>query len=253
MIRINHMRAIRIILIVVGMLIFVYAGVVLVMTRSTDLFNYAGFVAGAVFIAAGVWVYKLKELLHMIPNPVIAIVIVLFLAVLVHFTMFEVKVINFAESTPRDDAEYIVVLGAKVTDGRPSLEFQKRIDAALDYALNHENVIIVCTGGQGSDEDLPESVVAYNYFLSNGIDESRLLREERSTSTHENLEFAAELIGENPSNVIIVSSAFHLYRANIIASKLGYTDVSFIGITGSGILMPHYYVREYVAYINELL
>lgn len=58
-----------------------------------------------------------------------------------------------------------------------------------------------------------------------------------------------------PSNVVVVSSSFHLYRASLIAQKQGYDTktMSFLGSQGLKILMPHYYLREYAAYVRELL
>lgn len=256
-----------------GVMCCLYGVLVLLAISSSHWFNYAGFIVGGILIAAGVFLERLCREIKKIPVWLKIIIALIILAVLVHFSWFESKVISFANSEPAEDAEYMIILGAKVNGSRPSLEFQRRIDAALDYAREHDDLVIICTGGKGSDEDIPESLAAYNYLLANGIDESRLFREEKSTSTTENFLYAGEIIEalgsgclgaespdgtdgramNNTSGVIVVSSAFHLYRASIIAERAGFTDVSFLGSTGLKILEPHYYIREYAAYVRELL
>ena len=249
------MKVIKAVLITFGVMCCLYGVLVLLAISSSHWFNYAGFIVGGILIAAGVFLERLCRGIKKIPGWLKIIISLIILAVLVHFAWFESKVISFANSEPAEDAECMIILGAKVNGSRPSLEFQRRIDAALDYAKEHDDLVIICTGGKGSDEDIPESLAAYNYLLAKGIDESRLFREEKSTSTTENFLYAGEIIEnlDGTSGVIVVSSAFHLYRASIIAGRAGFTDVSFLGSVGLKILEPHYYIREYAAYVRELL
>src|SRR4051794_24589270 len=80
--------------------------------------------------------------------------------------------------------EYAIVLGAKVKKGNiPSLSLQYRLDAALAYANEYAHVKLVLSGGQGHDEDIEEAVVMRDFLLDNGINESRLIIEDKSTST----------------------------------------------------------------------
>lgn len=273
----SNNKSLRIILIALGVASCLYGGVVLVLVSSSHWFNFAGFILGAALILCGAFLEQIKALWQRIHKPVKIIICVLLAALLIHFGAFEAKVISFAHSVPADDAQYVIILGAKVNGTTPSLEFQKRIDAALDFGISHPGAIIICTGGMGTDEDIPESKAAYDYLKAHGIDESRLCKEEKSTSTTENFIYAKEEIAKSfaslmsskqsaeayisraqdlePSNVVVVSSSFHLYRASLIAQKQGYDTktMSFLGSQGLKILMPHYYLREYAAYVRELL
>lgn len=117
--------------------------------------------------------------------------------------------------------EYAIVLGAKVKKGNiPSLSLQYRLEAALTYANENPHVKLVLSGGQGPDEDIEEAVVMQKFLLENGIAEDRLIVENKSTSTYENLLFSQELLPERVTSVTIITSNYHLQRAKILAEKL---------------------------------
>lgn len=117
--------------------------------------------------------------------------------------------------------EYAIVLGAKVKKGNiPSLSLQYRLESALAYAIENPHVKLVLSGGQGPDEDIEEAVVMKNFLLENGIAKDRLIVEDQSTSTYENLLFSQELLPDNVDSVTIITSDYHLHRAKLLAQKL---------------------------------
>lgn len=119
--------------------------------------------------------------------------------------------------------EYAIVLGAKVKKGNiPSLALQYRLETALAYAIENPHVKLVVSGGQGSDEDIEEAVVMKNFLLENGITEERLIVENRSTSTYENLLFSQEILPDDVKSITIITSDYHLKRAKVLAKKIGW-------------------------------
>lgn len=119
--------------------------------------------------------------------------------------------------------EYAIVLGAKVKKGNiPSLSLQYRLDSALAYATEYTHVKLILSGGQGPDEDIAEAFVMRQFLIDNGIEESRLILEDEATSTYENLLFSKEFIPSNIKSITIITSDYHLQRAKILASKLGW-------------------------------
>jgi len=90
-------------------------------------------------------------------------------------------------------------------------------------------------------------------LMENGIDETRILVEDKSTSTMENLKFSDELYHLAGRNVVIVTSDYHIFRSLSIARKLGYKNVS--GIAGKSQIpaLPVYLLREYVAVVYYML
>lgn len=268
-------KVIKTLLLIIGILCLGYGLIVNALISSVHWFNYVGFIFGGVLILVSIFLEHIKAFIKKLPKLVLVIVCALLAVVLAHFSWFEVNAIKAANSVPDDSAKYMIVLGAKVNGTVPSLEYQRRIEKALEYAKDHKELIVICTGGQGNDENIAESVAAYNYLLEHGIEESRLFKEEKSTSTTENFLFAKEAIAKSmasfmssldgakdiidhaedlqPSDVIIVSSEFHLYRAGLIAKRAGYSNLSYLGSSGRQILKLHYYLREYAAYVRELL
>ena len=89
----------------------------------------------------------------------------------------------------------VVVLGCQVfPDGRPSLMLQGRIDAAYDYLTAHPDAVCIASGGQNGSEPISEALCIRDALVDRGIDPSRILLEDASRSTEENLAFSARLM-----------------------------------------------------------
>lgn len=160
-------------------------------------------------------------------------------------------IVSAAHPDSQPACDYIIVLGAGVNGSKPSLSLQERIQAAYAYLTAHPNTIAVLSGGQGSGEDITEAACMYGELTAMGIDGSRLLLEEKSSSTMENLAFTMELLqaqsGSRPARVGIVSSEYHLFRAGLFAKALGVESVGIPAKTTWVSLRLNYYLREVAA------
>ncbi len=126
-----------------------------------------------------------------------------------------------AKNTADGSNEYVIILGAKVKPGGvPSLSLKNRLDVAADYLHAYPHVKAIVSGGQGEDEDRTEASVMYDYLVNKGIAADRIIQEDQSTSTYENLAFSKQLIPKEIKSMTIVSNDFHLKRATMLASKL---------------------------------
>lgn len=126
-----------------------------------------------------------------------------------------------AKNTADGSNEYVIILGAKVKPGGvPSLSLKNRLDVAADYLHAYPHVKAIVSGGQGEDEDRTEASVMYDYLVNKGIAADRIIQEDQSTSTYENLAFSKQLIPKEIKSMTIVSNDFHLKRASMLASKL---------------------------------
>lgn len=147
------------------------------------------------------------------------------------FSFTEYHIVKASFGTPEPSAEYLVVLGAKVRDTGPSVSLWDRIYAAADYLEKHPEVTAIVSGGQGEDEPTTEAQCMYDELVNLGIDESRIWMEDKATSTDENMRFSLDLIeektGTRPEKLAILSSEYHLYRASLMAEKLG---IGFEGV-----------------------
>lgn len=140
-------------------------------------------------------------------------------------------IIHAAFGDPDEHADYMVVLGAKVNPFGPSVSLQDRIDKAYDYLNEHPDVIAVVSGGQGNDEVMSEAQCMFEELTQMGIDPQRIWMEDKASSTDENMRFSLDLIqektGQRPTKLAILSSEYHLFRASLMAKKLG---LEFVGV-----------------------
>lgn len=138
-----------------------------------------------------------------------------------------------------------VVLGCSVKGERPSRILEERLEAAYDYLEENPEAVCVLSGGQGPGEDISEAECMYRYLTEKGIAPERLLKEDASTTTEENLKYSMALLEEHgiSGEITIVTSEFHEYRANKVAERQGITSYSTPSHTFF-LYLPTYYVRE---------
>ncbi|PID24476.1 YdcF family protein [Sporosarcina sp. P7] len=117
--------------------------------------------------------------------------------------------------------DYAIILGAKVNGEVPSLSLRYRLESAVEYATQFPHVQLVLAGGQGKDEDISEAEAMYRFLQQHGIAKERLVMEDQSTSTNENLQFSQNVIPE-VAGVTIISSDYHLARARFLARQIGW-------------------------------
>lgn len=164
------------------------------------------------------------------------------------FVFVESQVIITMNTAPKDGLEYVIVLGAGMRGTTPTRPLLLRIQKAYEYMQDNPDTILIASGGRGSDEQISEAECIRNTLVEMGLDESRILLEDRSTDTEENIQYSYELIDDKNSEVGIVTNSFHIWRAVAIANSQGYENVS--GVPAKT-LMPvgvHYVVREFFGY-----
>lgn len=181
-----------------------------------------------------------------IPTAVKVIYRIVFIAGLVLFITVEAKIIGAMEAEPVDNLEYVLVLGARVRGTTPSNPLRVRIEKAAEYASDNENTVIIASGGKGPNEGISEAECIRRELTEKyGIDNDRIILEDMSTDTEENLKNCLEIIGDADASVGIITNGFHELRAMTLAESVGYKNVHSVpSIT----LMPvgiHYVVREF--------
>ena len=138
------------------------------------------------------------------------------------------------------DYDALIVLGAAVHGDRVTWVLSNRLDTAYDYAVAHPNTTLVVSGGQGDGESVTEASAMAGYLVRRGIDQSRILQEDKATSTAENFAFSKAIIDEQlgpDASIGFVTTRFHVYRAGRVALKggipargLGAPDVWYLAI-----------------------
>ncbi len=151
-----------------------------------------------------------------------------------------------AMGTEPDEPATLIVLGCKVEGDRPSVALLRRVDTAADYLLAHPSVRVIVSGGQGPDELISEAEAMRRALVDRGVDEERILVEDRSTSTLENLTFSKEILTENGlgTSAIVVSEGYHMYRALRVADRVG-LDAQGLAAPSAAWVLPTSWVREW--------
>lgn len=119
--------------------------------------------------------------------------------------------------------DVIVVLGAGLRrDNTPTATLRTRSSRAAD--LWHQGIAprVICTGAVPRLATISEAEGCRQVLLAAGVPDEAILLENRSRSTEENALYTAELMQANNWNsAVIVSSRYHLFRANWLFNRLG--------------------------------
>ncbi|WP_239422022.1 YdcF family protein [Bacillus sp. CGMCC 1.16541] len=170
----------------------------------------------------------------------------------VYWIIASLLIYQTAQKEAPTNADYVMVLGAKVNGETMSLSLYNRAKEALDYANRNPNTMIITTGGQGPGEDITEAEAVARFLIDHGIKEERIIKEDHSTSTYENFLFTKQLIRVEDKTVVVVSNDFHLYRSSVIAKRQGFTMFPLAAETPN-VVKVQAYVREYAAIIKTWL
>jgi uncharacterized SAM-binding protein YcdF (DUF218 family) len=171
---------------------------------------------------------------------------VLTLGVILYFGFLHSKIRDHSNIEVPLHADYIIILGARVKGEIPSLALQYRIDAAANYMKKNEETIAIASGGQGPGEDITEAEAIKKGLLAHGIPDSKIVLEDKSTDTVENIRFSKKLIPNHLETGLIVTNDFHLYRATSIAKDQG-LNLQGIPAKTPTVAIPKSYAREYLA------
>lgn len=148
---------------------------------------------------------------------------------------------------------YLVVLGAQVRGRKLTGSLYRRIERARKYLEENPETIVIVSGGQGRGEDITEALAMEQYLTSQGIEKRRILREDKSGTTEENLRYSAEYIRDMSVPVGIVTNNYHMYRACCYARKLGYRNPKPLPAGCHPVCFLNYMVREFFALVKMLV
>ena len=152
-----------------------------------------------------------------------------------------------------EKGEVVVVLGCQVKGERPSRMLARRLDAALEYLNSEPEALVVVSGGKGPDEKISEAECMRRYLEEKGIAAERIIMEDRSTSTDENLEFTLDIMDERGlgRDIILVTDGYHQYRAQLVAKAHGAGRIGALSAGTELRFIPTYWVREWFALCRE--
>jgi uncharacterized SAM-binding protein YcdF (DUF218 family) len=169
------------------------------------------------------------------------------------FTCYLLYSIVYGRIRSRRAVDFVVVLGSGLLGGRRiSRLLASRLDRgrkAFDAAIaKGRQPMLITSGGQGPDEQISESLAMADYLVDRGVPRDRILLEDQSSTTEENLSFSREIMLERlPTyRCVVVTNNYHVLRAALIAKKANVRG-QVIGSPTAAYFWPSATIREFVA------
>jgi len=148
--------------------------------------------------------------------------------------------------------DVVIVLGAGLTSGRVGNHLAARLDTALEYLARNPDAMVIVCGGLGANQPVTEAYAMALYLTERGIPPQRILLEDASTTTQENLAFAYVILQDHfgrDFSAALVTNDFHIFRATILANQNG-IDAAPMGAPTPWHSWTVNYLREILAIIN---
>lgn len=175
---------------------------------------------------------------------------------IISFVIVESLIIGANIKSDIKRPDYMIVLGAGLKGEKLSLTLLKRMEKTVEFMKENPDVKAVVSGGKGFDEVISEAEAMKRYLVKNGIDEKRIIKEDKSTSTMENFKFSKlkleQVTGKNINEAVVVTNEFHMMRARWIAEKNGLKTYPLTCGTPYSVMLNNF-IREYFAVIKTYL
>lgn len=251
------MKAKTIAIYMFSILLFIYGTIVKIKSPASQFFIFW------ILLAALLIFYNKKKFkLNPITRKLIFSSSLIFL---VFFIVIQVQILMSFKTRAEENLDYIIILGTEIIGNQPSQNLKLRLDKGIEYLNQNPKTKVIVTGGRVSNPDYSEAEVMAKYLLKNAIDPSKIIMEQKSTRTIENMNFSKVLMEydwkhegsmgirqeskKSPSYAILTNN-FHMKRALVIAKKLGLNQVQSISASSDRILLVNSLTREFFAFIK---
>ena len=162
-----------------------------------------------------------------------------------------------ARYEPEPNRDFLIVLGCGLRpDGTPTPLLKGRLDRALDFyqkqkAQTGKELTFIASGGQGPDEAISESAAMKRYLTERGVPASRIVEEDQSTDTFENMKFSKEKILQiDPDGKIAFATTnYHVFRSGLFARRVKMRATG-MGARTKWYFWPNAAVREFVGLLT---
>lgn len=229
--------------------LFLYG--IMVMSLGTGTGFFAVWIAGAVLAVLLSFAAR-KSLWSGLPGGLRKVLICLVCLGTAFFLFIEACILSGFDEKGREDLDYVIVLGAQVYDSGPSRVLRFRLDCAADYLNASPRTICIVSGGQGYNEPRTEAEVMAEYLEEKGIERDRIILEDTSRTTAENIRNTMPMIKEG-SSVGLITNNFHVFRAVQTAEHNGMEDICGIAAGSTAFYLPNNLLREFFGECKFLL
>ncbi len=150
----------------------------------------------------------------------------------------------------------LVILGAALKGQEVSRTLDQRLRQSAGILRQHPGLRAVVSGGLCPGGARTEAAAMAERLEHLGIARDRIILEDQSQSTVENLTHClpllTQILGRAPRMVAIVTSDYHVYRALLMARRLGYNAIGIAAPAARENRLNNL-LREYIAIGRYLL
>lgn len=148
-------------------------------------------------------------------------------AVAISFVLyFVIAAVSYRSSWSHEakgSADVIIVMGAAQYDGVPSNLLEMRLQQGLDLWKDGHASLIALTGGKQAGDRFTEAATGRRWLTDRGVPANVIVSEDVGRSTWQSLSQLAPVLQERSvESAIVVSSYWHVQRADLILRQLGY-------------------------------
>ena len=154
--------------------------------------------------------------------------------------------LDLTQAPGADAPPTLIVFGAALRGNEPTQALVCRMQSALEVLNAFPDSVAVLSGGLGDRETMSEAAAMTEWFTSHGIDPSRLIPEDSSRNTEENIAFSLPLIDPD-APLVAVSNGFHLYRIRTLLAREGVDAQLLSAAMPNPGLVVSMAIREYFA------
>ena len=158
--------------------------------KVLNIGNITGVILAAMLVYAGIN----PAVLDTAAAKAVMAVLVLCLIPVIYFTA---AMIRTCRKRP-EGSETLIILGCEIIGENPSLMQVERLQAGLKYLQASRDACVICSGGQGDNEIMSEAYAMGRWLKNRGIEESRILLEDTSRTTVENIRNSKKLMDFGP-------------------------------------------------------
>lgn len=245
--------------------VFILDGIVVIRKDKLTLAHLLPLLVGcSILIALGIYVLLIIEIIRLNISSVfwckmIEAVLNLFISLVLYFPILMISFYCYSflyailtrQYIKKQSIDFILVLGCALSGIEASPILASRLDRAIEYYhKGGDSARFVVSGGQGRDEIVSEACAMKRYLCQNGIPEDRILLEDRSTTTRENMKFSGELMRafNKDYHAVFVTNNFHVLRSAIMAQNTG-VCAQGIGCKTNRFYYPAALLREGIAIV----
>ena len=240
------------------------SNVTLIRREGKSLVNVLGIILSFLLVAGLAFLFFFDRFASGSEREVMVhdLIVNLFAAVYLYFECMLIGTMNAdaiaARSEPEPDRDFLIIPGCAIRpDGTPTPLLKGRIDRALEFAakqkeLTGRELTFIASGGKGSDETVSEAACIARYLEERGVPAERIILEDRSANTFENMKYSKEKILETgrSGKIAFATTNYHVFRSGLFARRVKMRAIG-MGAPTKWYYWPNAAVREFVGLLTK--